>query len=195
MTTGKIDMASIEKKVRAWEKSAAGQDRIRKKVNGYVLRNVDKTEAGSVVVTRKKMIELADKLVETVRNNAAGAGLPESVMSAVESLHRGAVTVNPDGGFQIEMNFTGDLSRPSLEPNKYGDLENIIVIFNNGYPQSAGRAEAISHVAGYWHGEYTHALGSRPGLYFLQSAVNDFNATYGSQYNIFAELGDPYDSE
>lgn len=189
-----INHSSIEKKLKAWEKSPAGQQKMRKKINNYVLNNVERTDAGSMVLTRRKMIELADKLVEAIQNSAAGAGLPSSVLDAVNSLKRGRVEMSEDG-FKIELTFTGDLSRESLQPETYGGIDNIIAIFNNGYPQDAGRAEAISHVAGYWHGEYTTALGSRPGLYFLQRAVNDFNTTYGAQYNIWAELDAVYDSE
>lgn len=190
MTTGKIDMASIERKVRAWEKSAAGQDRIRKKVNGYVLRNVDKTEAGSVVVTRRKMIELADKLVETVNMQAASMGIPGTVLGDIATLKRGPVTAMPDGGFQVEMNFAAEMPRASLLPG-HDPLKNIVVIFNNGYPYH----ESIEHVYGYWHGKRTQAMPERPGLYFLQAAINDFNETYGQQYDIYVELGDTYDSE
>lgn len=185
-----INFASIEKKVRAWEKSAAGQGRIKKKVNGYVLRNVEKTEAGSKVLTRRRMIELADKLVDTVNLRATGMGLPSSVLGDIATLKRGPVVAKPDGGFQVEMNFSGDMQRESLIPG-HEPLKNIVVIFNNGYPYH----ESMEHVFGEWHGKMTHALEQRTGLYFLQDAVNEFNSTYGSQYDIFVELGDTYDSE
>lgn len=95
----------------------------------------------------------------------------------------------------MEINFTDDLTRESLEPARYGGVKNIIAIFNNGYPSDKSRSEAISHVSGLWHGEYTTALDSRQGLYFLQDAVNDFNLNYGMPLGMFAEVGAVYDSE
>ena len=188
-----INLDSVRHKVRVWENSTQGQDRIQKKVKNYILNNVERTEAGSRVLTRHQMIEYADKLVALIRSTANSYGLPESVAAHFDALKRGKCVLMPDGSFQIEIMFTGDLSRASLEPETYGGVKNIIAIFNNGYPQDRSRSEAISHVTGWWNGKETRALGYRPGLYFLQSAVNDFNTTYGIPLGMYAELDAIYD--
>ena len=190
-----INMDSILDKIYAWERSDKGQKKIQGTVNKYVRNNVKRTKAGSRVITEHDMKIAANKLVETIRGTAQGCGLPASVAAHFDSLKVGKLERQADGSYKIEINFTDDLTRESLEPARYGGVRNIIAIFNNGYPSDRGRSEALSHVSGFWHGEYTTALGFRQGLYFMQDAVNDFNLNYGMPLGMFAEVGAVYDSE
>ena len=190
-----INMDSILDKVYAWERSDKGQKKIQGTVNKYVRNNVSRTKAGSRVVTQRDMLDAARKLVQTIKDTAHGCDLPTSVLAHFDSLSIGKLQRQADDSYTIEINFTDDLTRESLQPEKYGGVRNIIAIFNNGYPADRSRSEAISHVAGYWHGKETVALEFRPGLYFLQDAVNDFNMTYGMPLGMYAELGAVYDSE
>lgn len=188
-----IDLDSIRKKVKVWEYSPDGQKKLQQKVNNYILHNVERTQAGAKVLTRRQMIEYADKLIGLIKATANSCSLPASVAAHFDSLKRGKCTMQHDGSFIIEISFTDDLSRDSLEPEKYGGVKNIIAIFNNGYPRDRSRSESISHVTGWWHGKETRALEYRPGLYFLQDAVNDFNITYGIPNGMYAELDAIYD--
>lgn len=190
-----INMDSILDKVYAWERSDKGQKKIQGTVNKYVRNNVSRTKAGSRVVTQRDMLDAARKLVQTIKDTAHGCDLPTSVLAHFDSLSIGKLQRQADDSYIIEINFTDDLTRESLQPEKYGGVRNIIAIFNNGYPADRSRSEAISHVAGYWHGKETVALEFRPGLYFLQDAVNDFNMNYGMPLGMYAELGAVYDSE
>lgn len=190
-----INMDSILDKVYAWERSDKGQKKIQGTVNKYVRNNVSRTKAGSRVVTQRDMLDAARKLVQTIKDTAHGCDLPASVLAHFDSLSIGKLQRQADDSYTIEINFTDDLTRESLQPEKYGGVRNIIAIFNNGYPADRSRSEAISHVAGYWHGKETVALEFRPGLYFLQDAVNDFNMNYGMPLGMYAELGAVYDSE
>jgi hypothetical protein len=168
---------------------------MQKKINDYILRDVKRTKAGSRVITYSDMIDAGDRLIQTIKNSALGCDLPQSVLAHFDSLQRGRSVKQPDGSYAMEIRFTDDLTRVSLQPEKYGGVRNIIAIFNNGYPSDKGRSEAISHVAGYWHGKETAALEYRPGLYFLQDAVNDFNLNYGMPLGMYAEVGAVYDGE
>ena len=190
-----INMDSILDKVYAWERSDKGQKKIQGTVNKYVRNNVSRTKAGSRVVTQRDMLDAARKLVQTIKDTAHGCDLPTSVLAHFDSLSIGKLQRQADDSYTIEINFADDLTRESLQPEKYGGVRNIIAIFNNGYPADRSRSEAISHVAGYWHGKETVALEFRPGLYFLQDAVNDFNMNYGMPLGMYAELGAVYDSE
>lgn len=190
-----INMDSILDKVYAWERSDKGQKKIQGTVNKYVRNNVSRTKAGSRVVTQRDMLDAARKLVQTIKDTAHGCDLPTSVLAHFDSLSIGKLQRQADDSYTIEINFTDDLTRESLQPEKYGGVRNIIAIFNNGYPADRSRSEAISYVAGYWHGKETVALEFRPGLYFLQDAVNDFNMNYGMPLGMYAELGAVYDSE
>lgn len=190
-----INMDSILDKLYTWERSDKGQKKIQSTVNKYVRNNVRKTKAGSRVLTENDMIEAAKKLVQTIRDTAHGCNLPLSVDAHFDSLRVGKLQRKPDGSYIIEINFFDDLTRESLQPEKYGGVRNIIAIFNNGYPSDMGRSEAISYVSGLWHGKETTALEFRPGLYFMQDAVNDFNLNYGMPLGMYAEVGVVYDSE
>ena len=190
-----VNIDSVLDKVYEWEKSKQGSEKIQKVVNKYKRSNVKKTDAGSRVITNRDMKAASDKLVKTIKSTARGCSLPQSVLEHFDSLRAGRPQLQPDGSFLIEINFTDDLSRESLEPHRYGGVQNIIAIFNNGYPLDESRAEAISHVSGWWHGKYTNALGSRQGLYFIQDAVNDFNLNYGIPLGMVAEVGAIYDYE
>ena len=190
-----INYDSILDKVYAYADSSKGQERMQKKINNYMLHNIKRTKAGSRVITYRDMIEAGDKLVQHIRSSAQSYDLPPSVAAHFDSLKRGRVERQPDGSYTMEINFTDDLTRESLEPARYGGVRNIVAIFNNGYPSDGGRSEAISHVSGWWHGKYTTALGSRQGLYFMQDAVNDFNLNYGLSLGMYAEVGAVYDGE
>ena len=189
-----INMDSILDKIYDWEDSDKGQKKIQGTVNKYIRNNVKKTQAGSRVITERDMNEAAKKLVQTTKGTALSCGLPASVAAHFGSLKAGKPIRQADGSYVIEINFGDDLSRPSLQPEKYGGARNIIAIFNNGYPINGGNPDAISHVVGWWHGKETRALGSRAGLYFMQGAVDDFNLNYGLSRGMYAEVGDAYDS-
>lgn len=190
-----INMDSVLDKIYAWERSDKGQKKIRGVVNKYVRNNIDRTKAGSRILTQRDMLVAARKLVQNIKDVANGCGLPSSVLAHFDSLSIGRLQRQPDDSYVIEINFTDDLTRESLQPEKYGGVRNIVAIFNNGYPADMSRSEAISHIAGYWNGKETVALEFRPGLYFLQDAVNDFNLNYGMPLGVYAELSAIYDSE
>lgn len=187
-----INVDAILGKVDDWKTSDKGQKRMKQTIDKYARTNAAKTQAGSPVLTRKAMADYGDKLIQTIRNTALSYDLPPSVAAHFSSLKRGKTTVLPDGSYVMEISFTDDLTRESLEPARYDGARNIVAIFNNGYPADAGRSVAISNVYGWWHSEYIHALGSRPGLHFMQTAVDDFNQTYGSQFGIHATVGEIY---
>lgn len=189
---GKSNFDSILNKVDKWKHSSEGQKRMRQVVDMYARNGIDETLAGSRVLTRQAMFDYADRLIEAVRNTAQSCDLPESVAEHFDSLQRGKVAMLSDGSFVMEISFGDDLSRPSLQPDDYEGVRNIIAIFNNGYPADRSRVEAISHVSGWWHGRNVNALGFRTGLQFMQTAVDDFNSVYGSKFGIHAEVGEIY---
>lgn len=186
-----VDMASILKKVEDWEKSDTGQKRMKATIDKYIRTNVKTTQAGDSVLTINRMKEMSNILIRTFVKHSAG--LPSSVAAHFGSLKATPPKRLSDGSYSIEISFADDLSRASLQPYDYGGARNIIAIFNNGYPNNGGSSEAISHVSGFWHGEYVHARGSREGLHFMQAAVDEFNGTYGSVYDVYVTLASVYE--
>lgn len=163
-----LNVASVQAKLKAWEHSAQGRDTIRKKIDEYIDKDVRQTQAGSRVLTKKWVTEMAKELANAIKANAAG--LPGSVAANVNSITPGGVTYVGGGAMMIELNFSGDLMRSSLVPEQYGDV-NIVALFEKGY-------HASGQVFGYWHGEPTFSLTDRDGAWFIADAVDAFNGKY-----------------
>lgn len=192
-----VNGASIDAKIKSWSSSAKGQSKMRATVKKYMREDKRRTEAGSEVLTKALMYELGRELVSMITQRASAAGLPSSVQSNVDSLECGSVKMFPDGSMSCELAFTGDLTRPSLQPQwryqgeetisgGYSGVRNIIAIFNNGYEG------ANPKLWGYWHGAIWHAKESREGERFINQAVEEFQAKYGARYNISVEIIGPY---
>lgn len=174
-----LNLASVMKKLDAWERSPEGEEAMQTKIAEYIRGGVEKTKAGSQVTTLQKVEELAEDLKEIVVSLAGTA--PDSVVVNVQSLSAGEASLDNDK-IQLVMEFTDDLSRPSLDPEKYPEgAKNIIVLFDKGY--SAGGA-----VFGEWHEDLVWSLRTRKGLGFMERAVDNFNSLYGSKWGIRAEL-------
>lgn len=186
-----INESSILAKIKEFERSSAGQKKMRTAYNQMVRSgSKKKTSGGSEIVTEQKAIELANRLAESIKATAASTGMSQSVLDDVNSITVGEVKMMPDGSFSAELNFTADRFRPSLRPDKYDGIDNIVALFNNGYPYTAAKY----HVIGEWHGQKgVRGQPKRTGLHFMNTAVNDFNSTYGAKYNVFAELSGEYE--
>lgn len=187
-----VNHDSISEKLSRWESSGKGSKTKDKKLREYIRHDVRTTEAGSSVLTMKMMRECADYLVRKVKEYASAAGgsdasLADSVRENINSLKRSPV-VQSGTGFTCELNFGDGLSRPSLEPGRFpGGMPNIIALFNNGMDYS------YFGVFGEWHGKFVQALPRRPGMHFMQDAVEDFNAKYGTLYGIEVQLLEVYE--
>lgn len=188
-----IDYAAIEAKVLNYANSDKGKAKMRKKMQSYINKNAKETDAGSPVINKAEMSVAAEALIKFVKQMASSSDVAGSVLADISTLTAGRPVALSDGSYQIELSFKSDLSRPSLMPEKYGGVTNIIALFNNGYPKDAGRSSAISYVDGMWHGKFTRALPYREPLGFMQSAVEMFNWLYGEDYNVTVTLNGIYE--
>lgn len=142
---------------------------------------------GEIVFRSDQEAEEAAEVLERALSSAAGScGLPSSVMSHIDSASHSVPVINKeDGSGHITISLGGDLSRPSLDPSRYYGIDNIVALFNSGY-------SARDYVFGEWHGKETQSLLQRPGLHFMEAAVNDFNSGYGPAHNATARLVGDY---
>lgn len=187
------DSASVKAQINAWAASAKGRAAIKKKLEEYKKNGVENTQAGSIVLTDKRLLWLADRLCEEIIRAGSASGVPASVSGDIATIKRGAMKKNADGSRSVELSFSGDLSRPSLQPYEYPEgARNIIAIFNNGYPHNGTSPAAISSVFGEWNGRIVNARGSRSGLHFMQDAVSTFNKLYGEKYDVTVTLAEIY---
>lgn len=84
-------------------------------------------------------------------------------------------TINYSGSVDMPQNY-----RPSLDPGKYGGVDDMAALFDKGY-------DAGGQVIGEWHGVIISSLQHRQALHFVQAGVDAFNSSYGAPYNAHAE--------
>ena len=139
-----INLGPVLAKVDDWKESDKGRKRMKKTLDNYVRNNVGKTQAGSPVLTRKSMIDYGNKLIQAIQNTALSCDLPDSVASHFSSLKRGKTIILPDGSYVMEIAFTDDLTRESLEPQRYGGVRNIVADAPKRFPMSMVGGMAIT---------------------------------------------------
>lgn len=185
-----ISIDDIMNKLYSYAKSSDGQKKMGDKIRSYRNGNdphvsaTGRTYGGGRIMTDKEMITAAKELISMIKSSAASAGLPASVMEHVESLDHTDPLDLPDGSKEIQIYITDDPKRPSLYPEKYSGVDNIVAIFNNGY--TAG-----NFVYGKWHDKNVRSLDQRQGSFFMQKAVDAFMASYGG-YDVSVEISSDY---
>ncbi len=184
-----VNYNSIFSKCKAWSETPSGKARMKETMKSHVRNNVKASGCGDKIVTKDDMITAAYALIDILRNTASGYGLAPSVAAHLESLSATEPYELSDGSYEIGIYFTDNLHRDSLQPEKYGGVDNIVALINNGY----GHHDSIEHVWGEWRGNWIHGLSERQGLHFIQQAVDDFNGNYGSGYRATAIAGEDYE--
>lgn len=185
-----INLGSVMNKVNNYASSPAGRKKISNVISGVGIGN------GDLALRRIEMIMASHEMIALLRQHAASAGLPASVMSHVESFVANIPKVNDDGSGIVAISMGSNPSRPSLYPEKYDGAYNIVALFNNGYDASGVvyghpnvEIDGQQSINGFF---YTKSKQHRDGLGFMQSAVAEFNAKCGSKYNVTAVLGGSY---
>lgn len=201
----KININNIMRKVRAYSRTDAGQKNMDGVIEQYKKDGKHTTEAGGRIRTETDMYRAAAKLIEVMQTTAKSYALPESVLEHYNDLRTSQIFEQPDGTAVMYIYFTDSLHRPSLIPDEYDGVDNIVAVLNNGY-------HARDYVYGYWDNHepegmtgwsyldmrnidsaaFIRSRKDRDGLHFMQQAVMDFNGNYGSDFNVTAEVGEDY---
>lgn len=202
MTT--INMSSIMSKVRRYATSKDGEKRMNDVLEKYRKEGKSKTDGGSEVLTKARMVQLAQELIDIIKTTAKSYDLPDSIMAHFDSLTAMFEDIGEDR-FACYIYFADDVSRPSLENDykQWGGINNIVALFNNGYVASAPKY-------GWWNGHkptgeslyrsgagstdaYIQGTQARPSLRFMQTAIEDFYSRYANKYAMTLTLNDDYD--
>lgn len=83
-----------------------------------------------------------------------------------------------DGVNKIRVLFTTDSYRPSLVPEVYGGINDIVLLLNDGVDHN------MAPVYGKWHGKYTYSKTQILGTHFLENAVDEFLSKKQKEYRI-----------
>lgn len=169
-----INMESILAKAKAHMGSNAGQSKVDNVVSKVMLGNI-RMQSGGTAHTPE---EAASKFIEVLRNSINSAGLSEGAIGAVSNIEHGSAHSIGHNTYIISVYFVGDMTRPSLDEAKYGGINDIVALFNNGVDHT------MRPVHGLWHGKETWSRTVIPGTHFIEQAVSDFMGNYASEYNV-----------
>ena len=215
-----INIASIQSKLESYAKSTEGKAKIAGTLQQMQEDGLEQTAGGSLIISKKVMDEIADELMDTVRNSARSsdfAATATSVIDHFDHLSKGELIKEKDGSYRYDITFEGktdgensSLARKSLDDGDYHAeqeyLQNIVALFNNGYRDG----HPTSYKYGWWFGHkptgeayfrsgwydstdaWVRSKIDRPALQFMQRAVEDFNAKYETKYGIKAVLSAEY---
>lgn len=156
-------------------------------VNTYLNTSAGQSVLGGVTIAggEQKAVEAADKLIATLHKTINSSGLSPSAIAAVSDIsHSAATRVGGSASsatgiqYKITVSFSGYLGRPSLDEARYGSIDDIVALLNNGV------GHTMRPVHGTWNGKETWSRTTIPGAHFIESAVSEFISAYGSQYRI-----------
>lgn len=197
-----INIGSIMNKVKAFSVSSRGKKQMDECIKKYAFSGRDVTAGGTKLTTESSMYEAVAKLKEMLIAAAQSAGLPESVMSHINSIESSGIVRLPNGACEIYLYFGGDLHRDSLYSDGYDGVQNIVAVLNNGYHARDyvyGNWDSHSHIGesvfdgdGTDSSTFIRSRKDREGLHFIQQAIIDFNGNYGADYNVTATAGEDY---
>lgn len=175
-----VNMESILAKAKAYTNSAEFQKQLESKTDEIILTGGGTpTGAFGAAISIAGASAAADKFIEVLQGEIKSLG------GTIEAgLAHGSPYKVGKNRYQIAIWFSGELSRESLVPSKYGGIDNIIALFNNGYTAS-------NRVYGTWHGQQIASLQHRDALGFISSAVNNFMGNYGNEYGVLDISVDP----
>lgn len=169
-----INMGSILAKAQAHMGSGAGQAKVNSTVAKVMLGTITLKSGGKTHTPE----EAAEKFIEVLRNSISSSGISSEAAAAISELSHSSAVPAGANVYTIEIFFTGNLSRPSLVPGKYGCISNLSALLNNGVDHEMNR------VHGIWHGQETWSRTVIPGAHFVDDAVSSFMGSYASEYNV-----------
>lgn len=134
------------------------------------LRAFAKTPKGKkMVASSPVVISEAKKDAETMRDILAA-----KTASVIKSVGADAINISApeprEEGLTVELNFAPEaVIRHSLVPEKFEDIENIVLLFSRGW-------SARGVVWGEWHGRTVASRRFYPPNPFMKEAVEAFNS-------------------
>ena len=178
---------AIRKKINATLDTSEQKRKIDNIVGNYMLGTVGISMAPGGGKAVKPIEQAASKFIEVLRaeiaSHAGGdrsaGGLGPSAIAGLSELDYGT-PYKVGNKYYIDVYFDGDLSRPSLAPERFDGVENIAALLNSGYV-------AGNRVYGVWekHGdERIASMVRRGGAHFIEQAKANFMGNYASEYGV-----------
>ena len=128
----------------------------------------------SVGYVGQQISAAATDLASTIEN-----GLPDSLKGSVLVSSNVEFGTGQTKEAKITAEIGGTLFRSSLEPSKYGGVDNIIALFSKGWSYPSYKAPC-----GYWHGQFTYARTKKEADPFVARAVEDWRVRWEGKIEI-----------
>lgn len=185
-----VNIDSIVKKAKSYMQSTEGKKRASKEVAESI-----RSGKGGQHITITGMNTAAEKFIEVLKNeicshagsNYAGGELGKTAIDALMNLEHSVPKEMGDNLYQIEVWFSGDLRRESLDPDVYPEgIDNIAALLNNGY-------DAGHRVYGVWMGHWPWSIPSLPmrdGTHFVDNAIRTYMSSYANEYGVVSVTAD-----
>lgn len=169
-----IDIDSVLSKVKKYIGSSEGIKRSNDVVKRVMLGQI-KLSSGQSIHTPE---EAADKFISVLRQAIISSGLSANAITAVSDIdHTNAYSFG-NNKYAIFVYFSGDMYRPSLNEAKYGGVDDIVMLLNDGVDHR------MRPVKGTWHEQEIWSRTVIPGAHFIEQAVSDFMGNYATEYNV-----------
>lgn len=121
--------------------------------------------------------EAADIFISILKAQIDSSGLKSDVAEEINSLERdSSPTKIKEDKYSIGIGFSGDMTRPSLNPSD--ELHHLAFLLNDGFGYTRHA------VRGIWHGEMIVGLRERTGAQFIENAIKEFMDGYAEQYGV-----------
>ena len=169
----KANMDSILSKAKNYVNSSNGQKEFNQ-IKSDIIKGVRRSSSGKSVHTPE---EAAQKSVEVLKQEISSSGLSGEAVAAISELSISGATEIGEDTYTINVSFSGDLYRPSLNVEKYGGINDLAELFDAG-------AGPMNRVYGMWHGNYIGSKTTIPGANFMDAAVSTFMSSYADEYNV-----------
>lgn len=168
-----INMDSILAKAQACMNTSKKQAEVNELIDKVLLGQIKLETSGN----NHSVTEAAQKFIDVLRNEIDSSGLSSGAIQAICNTDY-TKPAKFGNNYLIRVYFTGDLTRPSLQEAKYGNINDIAELFNYGVNHK------MNPVQGEWHGKNIWSKTVIPGAHFMESAINTFMANYSSEYNV-----------
>lgn len=166
-----INTNSIRSKV----KSALGNSATHSRMQTAAAKaaQTGRTQNGAVVHTPE---EAAAKFIEVLHQSIESSGITANQAAAISSISAGGAA-SSGTTYTIGVSWTGDRTRPSLVPERYGGVYDLVGLLDKGW-------NASGSVYGMWHGHETFNRMSQAAGDFVDSAIGTFMGAYADEYHV-----------
>lgn len=149
------------------------------KKNNMLAKGNGNTSLIRTAQTPNTMLELAaKKFIEVLQKEIKSSGLSPDAVNAIINLTHASVERLTNGTYAIRVYFKDDLSRPSLDVARYGEIRDLALLLNNGVDHT------MPQVHGTWKGEEWWSRTTIPGTHFMEHAIQTFMTNYAKKYHI-----------